>query len=85
MINFYFVSYPVSSYTIELASACDLSNGGDNGTFSYFDNRCASVEEICSRFDLSYVGDRRHQESNFTQCNNGTHDIPLDKVRRKKT
>ncbi len=61
-----------------------MSNGGGNGTFSYFDNRCVSVEEICSRFDLSYAGDRRHLESNFTQCSNGTHDIPLDQVRRKK-
>ncbi len=66
------------SYKVELARACDE---GHNGTVSYFDNRCAAVEEICHHFNLTYAPDSMDPDTNLTQCNNGTHDVPVDMVR----
>ncbi len=67
----------VPSYKIELAMACDE---GKNGTVSYYNNTCTSVQDICHNFNLTYVENRRDPTTGYTQCFNGTHDIPLEKV-----
>lgn len=63
-------------YKKEMADACA---NGTNGAVSYWNNTCTKVNEICDYYNMTHVPDEL-DKFNFTMCNNGTHDLSLDKV-----
>ncbi len=66
-------------YSKDMAIEC---NNGSSvvGAYSYYNNTCTRVVDICERFDLGY-SPLALDVHNFTMCSNGTDDISLDKVR----
>jgi len=60
-----------------MAVECDVDQ---NGGTTYWNNTCTSVDEVCSYYNQTWSPTTLDQ-FNFTQCNNGTHDLPLNKVR----
>ena len=72
--------FVITSYKVELAAAC---GEGQNGTVSYFSNRCSPVQEICEHYNLTYAPDSFDPDTGLAQCSNGTHELPVDKVRGK--
>ena len=64
-------------FSKEMAENC---TEGSSGLVSYYNNTCTRVSEICSQFGMQHNVDSLDSH-NFTMCNNGTKDIPLEKGR----
>ena len=52
-------------------------NGSDRNTF--WNKTCTPVQQLCLHFNFTDIGER--DESRRLTCNNGTHDVDLNKVR----
>lgn len=66
----------LTCYQKEMAEAC---NNGTGGELSYWNNTCTPIEKICLNYNMTYLPDQV-DKFNFTMCNNGTHNLSLDKV-----
>ncbi len=65
------------SYQKELAFDCN--NVTKDGSLTYYDNQCTEIKDLCEMYNLTFVKDL--DKHDFAQCYNGTHNIPLDKVK----
>ena len=66
----------LTCYNRGMAEAC---NTAGDGLISYWNNTCTNVEDICQNYNMKLQADSL-DKFNFTMCNNGTHDLSLDKV-----
>ncbi|XP_059091235.1 sodium- and chloride-dependent glycine transporter 1-like [Tigriopus californicus] len=66
----------LTCYQKDQADECNVA--GD-GFISFYNNTCTPVSDICSSYNMTHVPDQFDQ-FNYTMCNNGTMDLPLNKV-----
>ncbi len=68
-------------YNKDMADECNRNATED---MSYYNNTCIRVSEICSAFELTHNPEAVDRQ-NFTVCNNGTHDVHLEKVYERRS
>ena len=56
----------------------DECNADGQGLTTYWNNTCTNIEDLCQHYNQTLSDSL--DKFNFTMCNNGTHDITLDKV-----
>ena len=69
----------MNCYKKDMADKCNNGTLGEIGMYSYWNGSCTEVEEICTHYNMTWEPNSL-DKFNFTECNNGTHVVSLDKV-----